>query len=129
MTETARPTYSDLVLSYQIGENTKPNTTDAATLITNFFKQAFMARNKAYTTDSDNVIDTPECYMIILSEVQRVIEAWASALKMQSQTQMPTLFLSKDAINQIKQLVGQNLTSTQPLIDNARMWGYDEDYQ
>lgn len=125
----ARPTYSNLTLSFALGDNTHPNSTQAGTLITNLFKEAFRARNKTYTTDSDDVIDTEECYMIILSEAQWIIEQWAKALGRDSQVQMPTLSLRKDAINQIKELTGQILTSTQPLIDNARMWGYDEDYQ
>jgi hypothetical protein len=115
-------------LSYTIGASTKPNTTDAATLITNLFKQAFQARNKVYSTDSDTVIDTEECYMIILSEAQRIIEQWASALKPQSQIQMPVMYLSKEAINLIKALTGQKLTATQPLMDVVRMWGYDDDW-
>jgi uridylate kinase len=115
-------------LSYTIGASTKPNTTDAATLITNLFKQAFQARNKVYSTDPDTVIDTEECYMIILSEAQRIIEQWASALKQQSQIQMPVMYLSKEPINLIKALTGQKLTATQPLMDVVRMWGYDDDW-
>lgn len=124
----ARPTYSDLLLTFTLGVSTNPSSTQAATLITELFKQAFIERNETYTTDTDTVLDTEAAYAIIKSEASRLLTQWSNSLRIDSQISTPVLYLSKDAVGKLKQLTKQKNSASMPIIDSVRLWNEDSDW-
>jgi hypothetical protein len=125
----ARPIYSDLLLPFSLGSSTNPTSTQATNLIIELFKQAFIERNETYTTETDTILDTETAYAIIKSEASRLITQWINSLKMNTQISIPVLYLSKEAITKLKQLVKQTNYSKAPIIDNIRLWNSDAEWQ
>jgi hypothetical protein len=118
----ARVAATDLVLTFTQSATSKPNSTEIGLIITNYYAQAFRARGKAYSTDTDTIIDSLDVWHILVSEISDYVNGLGYAIrKPDSDTKPPKLKLSTEAYNEISSIVA----GTNGYVNNVRVWNED----
>ena len=115
---------TDLFLNFAIETTSFPTTTQGTAVITALYKHAYTIMYKAGTysdddsTDTDNLIDIADTFVIIQAEASDLIDMWHYS---GIDNPRPIIELSAAAIKRLRDI---KLTKL-PYIDNVRLWGSD----
>jgi len=120
-----RPVYTDLLVSFTIGENTQPNATQAAALLVRLFEQAYGVIDEEYVVETEHaIIDTKNVYSAIVSDAEDIVEEWNNAYATDPPGKMPRKDISDKTIKIIK----NEANNSRHMTKTVRLWNSDEDW-